>query len=183
MHHVVPPAMLSQIDTEPSREPRTTAGTASSPTTSHSDLQWTVHPAASDRLRALLLVGVFAIASTLAFEYSGSASLGILAFFLLALSLRSWFLPRHYSLDATGAHESGPLCADRHLPWADVRNVVPSRFGIYLSTLHTRSRFVRDNGLFLRTTGIATPRTARSQDEKIDRKSVQSYVDEATAKP
>ncbi|MDG2149736.1 MAG: hypothetical protein P8N09_09435 [Planctomycetota bacterium] len=182
MHHVVPPAMLSQIDPEPSREPCTTTSTASSPTASHGHLRWTVHPAASDPLRAVLLVGVLAIASTLAFEYSGSASLGILAFFLLSLSLRSWFLPRHYSLDATGAHESGPLCANRHLPWTDVRNVAPSRFGIYLSTLHTRSRFVRDAGLFLRTVGIANARSFEVHDEKIDRKSVQSYVDRATAK-
>jgi hypothetical protein len=182
MHHAVPPAMLSQIDPERSHEPRAETAMATAPSAAHSDLKWTVHPAASDPLRALLLVGVLAIARTHAFEYSGSASLGILAFVLLALSLRSWFLPRHYSLDATGALESGPLCADRHLPWADVRNVAPSRFGIYLSTLHTRSRFVRDNGIFLRTASIATPRTDRSQNEKIDRKSVQSYVDEATAK-
>ncbi len=114
-------------------------------------LSWTVHPAAADPLKAALLVGVLTIASVLCFEFSGSAILGVLAFLMLALSLRSWFLPRRYTLDAAGAREDGPLCAARLLLWQEVRKVSSARFGVYLSTLHSRSRFVRDTGLFLRT--------------------------------
>jgi hypothetical protein len=141
MHHVVTPAV-----------PPLVHGATTEPVAT--GLRWTVHPAADDPLRAAMLVGVLAVASALAFEYSDSAALGIVAFFLLALSLRSWFLPRHYTLDNDGAGEAGPLCATHHLPWSNVRRVTRGRFGIYLSTLHSRSRFVRDRGLFLRTAGM-----------------------------
>jgi hypothetical protein len=171
MHQVVPTAMQPLVKTD---RPEAL------PTTS---LRWTVHPAADDPLRAATLVAALGVASTLAFEYSGSALLGILGFVMLALSLRAWFLPRRYALDEAGAHESGPLTATRHLPWSDVRSVAPGRFGIYLSTLHSRSRFVRDRGLFLRTAGGKAPcADASVARPPLDRATVLRFV-EGMAQP
>src|SRR5262249_38352240 len=72
--------------------------------------------------------------------------------FLLA-SLRAWFLPRTYVLDADGAREEGPLAQPRRLAWADVRRVTPARHGLHLSPLFRDSRWRADRGLFLRTRG------------------------------
>ena len=118
-------------------------------------LRWTVHPAAQDRLRAALLLGVVALAGLLAFAVSGSALLaGAGALFLLG-SLRAFFLPRTYVLDATGAREEGPLAAPRRMPWAEVRRVTRGRHGVHLSPLFSEGRWSRDRGLFLRTRGNA----------------------------
>lgn len=182
MHQAVPPALSSLVPSEAS------PGTSieASIEAAGSSLSWTVHPAAADPPRAAMLVAILAVASTLAFEFSGSAVLGILAFLMLALSLRAWFLPRHYTLDAAGAHESGPLCADRHLPWGEVRKVARGRFGLYLATMHNRSRFVRDRGLFLRTVGGRTsaPNPVPAEASRaLDRDAVLRFVEGAAANP
>jgi hypothetical protein len=118
-------------------------------------LRWRVHPAAQEPGRALLLLSVIGVAGLLAARSSGSPALGVLGALALLLSLRAWFLPRHYALDAGGAAESGPLCAGRQLPWSRVRTVMRSRFGVHLGTRHTDSRMLADRGLFLRTAGNA----------------------------
>ena len=118
-----------------------------------SELAWTVHPAADDPLRAVCLAGVIGIAGLITYRLTESGVFAVFALLVLALSLRAFFLPRHYTLDTDGAGEAGPLCAPRRLGWADVRKVARSRFGVYLSTLHSNSRLVRDRGLFLRTAG------------------------------
>ncbi len=123
------------------------------PATDRPGLRWTVHPAAADPVRAVLLGAVVLVASVLATQYSGSAALGAVSALLLAASLRAWYLPRTYAVDPSGASEEGPLAAPRRLAWSEVRAVRKARFGVYLSTLHTQSRFVRDRGLFLRTAG------------------------------
>ena len=140
----------ADTSTRPGQEsgPGTGSGTELGP-----GLAWTVHPAADDPLRAVCLVGVMAIASLIAYRLTESGLFAVFTLIVLMLSLRAFFLPRHYTLDAEGAGETGPLCAPRRLGWPDVRKVARSRFGVYLSTLHSNSRFVRDRGLFLRTAG------------------------------
>jgi hypothetical protein len=118
-------------------------------------------------MRAAILVAVILVASLLTQVVTGSPVLAGFALLALGFSLRAWFLPRRYAVDGAGAREDGPLCARRDLPWAEVRRVARSRFGIHLSTLHSDSRFVRDHGIFLRTTA--------NRDE------VARYVDSARA--
>jgi hypothetical protein len=150
-----------------------TANGRGSPTSDNSSgadspgLSWTVHPAAADPLRAAILVAVILVASLLTQAVTGSPVLSGFALLALGFSLRAWFLPRSYEVDSVGAREDGPLCSRRDLPWAEVRRVARSRFGIHLSTLHSNSRFVRDHGLFLRT--------AANRDE------VARFVDSARA--
>ena len=118
-------------------------------------LRWTVHPAASERARSVLVLLAIAIASALAASVTGSAGLGLVAALALAWSLRAWFLPRTFVLDAEGASEDGPLARARRLPWASVRRAVREPHGLYLSTRLTVSRWLPDRGLFLRTAGNA----------------------------
>src|SRR5258705_1893106 len=118
-------------------------------------LRWTVHPAAQDRLRAALLLAVVALAGLLALAVSGSALLAAAGALLLLASLRAFFLPRTYVLDATGAREEGPLAAPRWLAWSEVRRVSQQRHGLYLSPLFSEGPWSRDRGLFLRTRGNA----------------------------
>ena len=118
-------------------------------------LRWTVHPAAQDRARAAIVLGIVALAGLLAFTVAGSPLLAVVGVLFLLGSLRAWFLPRTYVLDAEGAREEGPLAAPRRLPWSDVRRVVPGRHGLHLSPLFGDSRWRPDRGLFLRTAGNA----------------------------
>jgi len=118
-------------------------------------LRWTVHPAAQDRLRAALLLAVVAVAGLLALAVSGSALLAATGALVLLASLRAFFLPRTYVLDATGAREEGPLAAPRRLEWSEVRRVTRERHGLHLSPLFSEGRWSRDRGVFLRTRGNA----------------------------
>jgi len=119
------------------------------------DLRWVVHPAAGQPTLALLLLATIGVAALFSARVSGSPAVGVLAALLLLFSLRAWFLPRTYVLDDQGAAETGPLCATRQLAWSQVRQVLPSRFGLYLSTRHHDSRLLADRGIFLRTAGNA----------------------------
>jgi len=118
-------------------------------------LRWTVHPAAHDRARAVLVLAVVALAGLLAFVLSQSALLAAAGTFLLLASLRAFFLPRTYVLDARGAREEGPLATARTLPWSDVRVVTRVRNGVHLAPLYVEPRWRADRGLFLRTHGNA----------------------------
>ena len=118
-------------------------------------LRWTVHPAAQDRLRAGLVLGVVALAGLLALAVSGSKLLAAAGALLLLGSLRDFFLPRTYVLDAAGAREEGPLAAPRRLAWSEVRRVTRERHGLHLSPRFREGRWSRDRGLFLRTRGNA----------------------------
>ncbi len=114
-------------------------------------LRWTVHPAAAQPLRTLAILATLGLASVLVYSVSGSVGSASLAALLLFGSLRAWFLPRTYELDAMGAMEHGPLQAPRRLAWTELRAVTQERHGVHLSPLHRPSRWVRDRGLFLRT--------------------------------
>jgi len=114
-------------------------------------LRWTVHPAAQDRARAAVVLGIVALAGLLAFSVAGSALLAVAGVAFLLASLRAFFLPRTYVLDAEGAREEGPLAAARRMPWSDVRRVTSARHGLHLSPLYAESRWRADRGLFLRT--------------------------------
>ena len=116
-------------------------------------LCWTVHPAAKAPARATLVGLLVVLASLLAGSVAGSTLLAGLALVFLAVSLRSYFLPRTYELDDLGARESGPLCTSRGVRWEQVRRVRAARFGVWLAERHTDSRLLPARGLFLRTEG------------------------------
>ncbi len=114
-------------------------------------MEWTIHPAAERPGRATVLAVVMLTASILAAQAAASPAFGLVALLFLAISLRAFFLPRRFALDATGACESGPLTARQRIAWSDVRTVRASRFGVHLSPRLNDSRLLPDRGLFLRT--------------------------------
>jgi hypothetical protein len=120
-----------------------------------SPLRWTVHPAAEHPARAVLVLLVIALVTALVASVSGSPLLALVGSLLLAGSLRAYFLPRTYVLDAVAAQEHGPLQSARRLPWSEVRAITRERHGVHLSPLHRPSRWAPDRGLFLRTAGNA----------------------------
>lgn len=117
------------------------------------ELVWTVHPAGDKPAHGLAVGAVIAVATLLCWRVTESLTLTALAVVFLAGSLRSFFLPRRYRLDAEGASESGPLCQPRTLAWSSIRRVSQGPSGLHLSLLHSTSRLVPDRGLFLRTPG------------------------------
>jgi hypothetical protein len=127
------------------------SGSASSPTAA--ELRWTVHPAGRQPGRAVGVAGIVVLATLLSWSVTGSLLMGVFALVILAGSLRAWFLPRTYVLDAEGAAERGPLCLPRRLGWSEVRRVSKGASGIHLSPRHTDSRLLPDHGLLLRTGG------------------------------
>jgi len=118
-------------------------------------LRWTVHPAAQDRAAAGVVTAIVAVAGLLAWALSGSVLLAVLGVLFLLGSLRAFFLPRTYVLDAQGATEQGPLARPRRLPWGEVRRVTRARHGLQLSPLFRDRRWGADAGVFLRTAGNA----------------------------
>ncbi|HZM01252.1 MAG TPA: hypothetical protein VFD43_13480 [Planctomycetota bacterium] len=114
-------------------------------------LRWTVHPAASEPGRTLLVLAIIALAAVFTLAVTRSGLLALAASLALLGSLRAWFLPRTYVVDDSGAREEGPLQAPRSLSWADVRAVTRERCGVHLSPLHGRRRWLPDRGVFLRT--------------------------------
>lgn len=114
---------------------------------------WTVHPAARSPARAALVAGLILGVSALTAQLADTPGFGWLALAFLAASLRAFFLPRRYRVDAEGAEEAGPLCATRRLPWARVKQVVPARFGVWLGERLHPSRLLPARGIFLRTQG------------------------------
>jgi hypothetical protein len=123
------------------------------PSAIDAELRWTVHPAGDNPPQGFAVAAVIFIASVLTWRVSGSTLVGLFALVLLSASLRAFFLPRRYTLDAEGAAESGPLCRRQTMAWDSVRRVSASRFGLQLSALHNTSRLVAERGLFLRTSG------------------------------
>lgn len=121
--------------------------------TAETTLSWTIHPAAQRPIEAVAVGALVLLVLPLVIALTGSPGLALLATALLALSLRAYFLPCTFRLDNDGAHAAGPLQARRRLAWEAVRRVVRERHGVHLSTIHSRSRLVRDRGLFLRTAG------------------------------
>ncbi|MHC5210772.1 MAG: hypothetical protein ACYTG2_08655 [Planctomycetota bacterium] len=118
-----------------------------------SSLRWTVHPAAREPARSLGVLALLGVATALTFSITRSVPMSVLALLVLGVSLRAFFLPRHYVLDEQGAREEGPLQAPRGLAWDKVRAVTRERHGVHISPLHRPSRWLPDRGLFLRTTG------------------------------
>jgi hypothetical protein len=129
-------------------------GTDSRPTCAP-QLSWTVHPAAQDPARALVLAAVVVLAALLAWTVTRSVTVSAAGVLFLLGSLAAFFLPRTYVLDERGAAERGPLRPERRLAWEAVRSVTRERHGVHLSPLHRPSRWTVDRGLFLRTPGNA----------------------------
>ena len=121
-------------------------------------LRWTVHPASRAPVRTAALGTLVLVIGPLVAWSTGYFAVGAFAVVALGASLRPWFLPRTYELDARGARETGPLSPARELPWQDVRRVSRSRFGIHLSPIHSDSRVLPDKGLFLRLDGAPRER-------------------------
>jgi hypothetical protein len=125
----------------------------SAPAPTAAELRWTVHPAGRQPGRALGVAGIILLATLLSWRVTGSLFMGLFALLILAGSLRSWFLPRTYVLDGSGAAERGPLCLPRRLGWSEIRRVSKGASGVHLSPRHTESRLLPDHGLLLRTGG------------------------------
>lgn len=116
-------------------------------------LRWTVHPAAQHPGRAVLLLGILAAAGVFTAQVAEAPAFGVVASVLLFWSVRAWFLPRTYELDARGVREAGPLCPGRELAWEAVRRVSRQPFGLHVSPRAVDSRWLPDRGLLLRTVG------------------------------
>ena len=117
------------------------------------ELSWTVHPAADQPMMAAIVGLVVVVATALAVQVSGLPLVGLAGGLLMILSLRAFYLPRHYALDDHEAREHGPLCSDHRMPWGEVLRVTEMRDGVHLSPRLTDSRLLPDRGLYLRTRG------------------------------
>ena len=113
------------------------------------ELNWRSWPIA-DRPRTLLLVIPIG-AATLSAVYIFTAEIVwiFIAAFILALGLREYFLPLRYTVNEEGLSVRYLLWV-RKRPWDEVRRVVVSRHGVFLSPFPGPSRLESYRGLYLR---------------------------------
>ncbi len=113
------------------------------------ELAWRSWPII-DRPRTLLLVIPIFIA-TLAAVYIFSAEIPwiFIAALILTFGLREYFLPVRYSIGESGVAVHY-LLWKRPRPWSEVRRVVVSKHGVFLSPFPGPSRLESYRGLYLR---------------------------------
>jgi len=114
------------------------------------DLEWTVHIARRDPLKA---AAVFIFISALSL-FSGlvlsSVFFSFFAFAVLLISLMSYFFPVYYRLDTEGVGIR-ILFHRRQRPWADFKRWETDGKSIKLMTMKTRSRLENYRGWLIHT--------------------------------
>mgnify|MGYP007064288802 CR=1 FL=1 len=112
-------------------------------------LGWTVHLARQQPARAWGVLLAILGASVLAWWALGAPAYGLLAAFLLIMSLSDFYFPVKFELMEQGARESclGPR---RYIQWKEVRQVFVDAKGVKLSPLAKESRLEAYRGLYLR---------------------------------
>lgn len=78
----------------------------------------------------------------------GGAWAGALAVAVLVLSLRRFFFPTRFAVDADGVIADS-LFGAQHLAWSEVRRLTVDRYGAYLSTRSRPSRLDAFRGMHL----------------------------------
>ena len=123
----------------------------------HEVLEWVSLPAKNNVKGVVLITGsvLAAMLSIGLLTHSGGSSIhsaiGWAAFsgILLTFSLRNFFLPIRYTLDADGINVKEFLY-NRQRPWDQCKSFYPDRFGVLVSPFAFRTRLENFRGVYLR---------------------------------
>jgi len=128
---------------------------------------WTIHPLLDEpqAKSGLLITILLAISIAVATSFD-SNSYGLLTFFLLSVSLSSYFLPTRYILDNQGITTSH-LSLNHHIPWDRFHRACVYPDGVLLSPFSQPNRLDPFRGCFLKF--------GKHRDEIIH--GIQTYID------
>ncbi len=112
-------------------------------------LQWTVHLLRDQPRKAWGALTAMLAAGVLVGVAFGSAGMGLLAFVLLWLATREFWLPVRYTVNERGAGVRY-LGAIFEVPWDRVKYVTVTAEGVKLSPVPPRSRLDPFRGVYLR---------------------------------
>lgn len=111
-------------------------------------MEWTAHPFKADRKKSAFLVVIILLICLLVFITTENIGFTLIAFVLLALSMRQYFLPTVYVLNAEGVEVrfSG---ATKKKPWSYFQSYYEDQNGILLSPFKEKSRLEAFRGVYL----------------------------------
>jgi hypothetical protein len=119
-------------------------------------MEWTAHPFKADRKKSAFLVIIILLICLLVFSTTENIGFALIAFVLLVLSMRQYFLPTGYTLNAEGIEVrfSG---ATKRKRWDYFQSYYEDRNGILLSPFKERSRLEAFRGIYLIAAGGNKP--------------------------
>jgi len=112
-------------------------------------LEWRAWPAARQPRKAIATAAIILLGAFLTVLATVSLPLGLVAFVLLTLATREFFLPTRYQLTEEGASAEGFLNS-YSIPWRRVKACLLSDEGVKLSPFAGKSRLEPFRGVYLR---------------------------------
>ena len=111
-------------------------------------MEWTAHPFKADPKKSVFLVAIILLICLLTLLTTASIGFAIVALLLLVFSMRQFFMPTTYMLNAEGVEVrfSG---ATKKKRWDYFSSYYEDRNGILLSPFKDRSRLEAFRGIYL----------------------------------
>lgn len=119
------------------------------------ELTWTAHPLKTDRKKSVFLVIIILLTCLLVLLTTNNAGFALIALALLIFSMRQYFMPTTYILNAEGVEVrfSG---MNKKRPWGYFSSYYEDRNGILLSPFKEKSRLESFRGIYLIASGNKT---------------------------
>ncbi|MEW6026572.1 MAG: hypothetical protein AB1599_04690 [Planctomycetota bacterium] len=111
-------------------------------------MQWTAHPFKADHKKSVFLVLLIILICLLALFATESAGFALVALTLLVFSMRQFFLPTVYTLNAEGV-DVRFLGSTQKRSWSYFQSFYEDRNGVLLSPFKERSRLESFRGIYL----------------------------------
>ncbi|MEK7309474.1 MAG: hypothetical protein AAB038_01495 [Planctomycetota bacterium] len=119
-------------------------------------MEWTTHPFKAEPKKSVFLVIIILLICLLTLLTTESIGYALVALLLLVFSMRQFFLPTVYTLNAEGVEVkfSG---ATKKKPWSYFQSYYEDRNGILLSPFKEKSRLEAFRGIYLISSGGNKP--------------------------
>ena len=111
-------------------------------------MEWTAHPFKAEPRKSVFLVIIILLICLLVLLTTASIGFALVALLLLVFSMRQFFLPTAYVLNAEGVEVRFSGAAKKK-PWDYFSSYYEDRNGILLSPFKDRSRLEAFRGIYL----------------------------------
>jgi hypothetical protein len=112
------------------------------------ELSWTVHPLKKDIKKSVFLIAFIILICLLTYLNFSNPAFAVMAFVLLMISMRRFFLRTYYKLDESGVTINS-LGSRKKLQWNYFKNFYEDRQGILLSPFKDKSYLENFRGAYL----------------------------------
>ena len=116
--------------------------------TDHKRYRWTAFPLRESPHKGVLFWVVMVVTVWAVYWNVGSILLTVFAAALLLVTLSSFYLPTHYSIDEIGVSVRR-VAYNRRLSWVRIRSVFDERDGLFVSPFPVKSRMENFRGVYL----------------------------------